>query len=79
MVQKKDYSGVWPGVFLTLMLVTFVVFTILKLAGVIAWSWWWVTVPLWVTLATILVSFFISFHYVVKQVRKHNEMYNSKK
>ncbi len=23
----------------------------LKLAGVIAWSWWWVLVPLWLSLA----------------------------
>lgn len=25
----------------------FVVFLVLKLVGVIAWSWWWVTCPLW--------------------------------
>lgn len=25
----------------------FVVFLILKLVGVIDWSWWWVTAPLW--------------------------------
>jgi len=25
----------------------FVVFLVLKLCGVIAWSWWWVTAPLW--------------------------------
>jgi hypothetical protein len=27
--------------------VLFVVFLVLKLCGVIAWSWWWVTAPLW--------------------------------
>ena len=27
--------------------VLFVVFLVLKLVGVIAWSWWWVTAPLW--------------------------------
>ncbi|HEY1394973.1 hypothetical protein [Roseateles sp.] len=27
--------------------VVFVVFLILKLVGVIDWSWWWVTAPLW--------------------------------
>lgn len=26
----------------------FFVFLILKLTHVIAWSWWWVTAPLWV-------------------------------
>ena len=27
--------------------VLFVVFLVLKLTGVISWSWWWVTAPLW--------------------------------
>lgn len=26
-----------------------IVFIILKLCGVIAWSWWWVLSPLWIT------------------------------
>ncbi len=26
----------------------FIVFLILKLCKVIAWSWWWVTSPLWI-------------------------------
>ena len=25
----------------------FLVFLVLKLTGAIAWSWWWVTAPLW--------------------------------
>jgi len=28
--------------------VLFVVFLVLKLTGHIAWSWWWVTAPLWI-------------------------------
>lgn len=28
--------------------ITFVVFLVLKLTGVIGWSWWWVTSPLWI-------------------------------
>ncbi len=27
--------------------VLFLIFLVLKLTGVIAWSWWWVTCPLW--------------------------------
>lgn len=27
--------------------VLFVLFLALKLCGVIAWSWWWVTAPIW--------------------------------
>lgn len=32
----------------------FVAFVVLKLCGVISWSWWWVTAPLWGPLALIL-------------------------
>ena len=28
-----------------------VAFVILKLTGVIAWSWWWVLAPFWIPLA----------------------------
>jgi len=28
--------------------VLFITFLILKLTKVIAWSWWWVTAPLWI-------------------------------
>lgn len=27
---------------------TFLAFLVLKLCGVITWSWWWVTSPLWI-------------------------------
>lgn len=29
----------------------FLVFLVLKLTGIITWSWWWVTAPLWGGLA----------------------------
>lgn len=36
-----------------------IVFVVLKLCGVIAWSWWWVLSPVWIcwgiTLVTILI------------------------
>jgi hypothetical protein len=32
-----------------------VVFVTLKLTGVIAWSWWWVTLPFWGGIALLLV------------------------
>lgn len=42
--------------------VLFIVFLILKLTGVIAWSWVWVTAPIWIpfaALAVILVGIFL--------------------
>lgn len=35
--------------------VLFIVFLTLKLTGVIAWSWWWVTAPLWIPAAVIVL------------------------
>jgi hypothetical protein len=35
--------------------VLFIVFLVLKLCGVIDWSWWWVTAPLWGGLALVLI------------------------
>lgn len=31
-----------------------VAFIVLKLVGVIAWSWWWVLSPFWIPLAVVL-------------------------
>lgn len=41
--MKFEVKGI--GVLLT------IVFAVLKLCGVIAWSWWWVLSPFWVPLA----------------------------
>jgi len=32
-----------------------VIFVVLKLLGVIAWSWWWVLSPLWISLILFLI------------------------
>lgn len=41
--------------------VLFIVFLVLKLTGAIAWSWWWVTAPLWAPAALILLILGIMF------------------
>ncbi len=33
----------------------FLVFLVLKLCNIIDWSWWWVTAPLWIPIAIIVV------------------------
>ncbi|MCP4644526.1 MAG: hypothetical protein GY851_29045 [bacterium] len=33
----------------------FVAFMVLKLCGVIGWSWWWVAAPLWIPAAIALM------------------------
>lgn len=49
----------------TVTVAAFVVFTVLKLTGVIAWSWWWVTAPIWIPflLAVIVVMAFFALLY----------------
>lgn len=37
----------------------FITFLVLKLCGVINWSWWWVTAPLWIPIALILIGVLI--------------------
>lgn len=49
-MSEKESSG---GVSLSVVL--FVVFLVLKLSGIIAWSWWWVTAPLWIPTAFVLM------------------------
>lgn len=36
-------------------MVLFIVFLVLKLTGTIDWSWWWVTSPLWIPFAAVVV------------------------
>lgn len=42
----------------------FVVFLTLKLVGVINWSWWWITVPLWG--GFVIVIALIIFYFMIK-------------
>jgi len=35
-----------------------VAFIVMKLCGVIAWSWWWVIAPLWIPIAILLIVLF---------------------
>jgi hypothetical protein len=49
--QKATSSGIGLGS------IIFVVFLVLKLAGigeVANWSWWWVTSPLWIPLVLVV-------------------------
>jgi len=54
----------------------FIVFLILKLTGVIDWSWWWVTSPLWLPVAAVVGGLLfvavvgLAIYQVVKRVAK---------
>jgi hypothetical protein len=48
--SQTSSSGSSGGIGFTGLLA--VLFIALKLTGVIAWSWWWVLSPLWISAAT---------------------------
>jgi hypothetical protein len=37
----------------------FMTFLVLKLTNVIAWSWWFITMPLWIAFAIVLAVFLV--------------------
>ena len=49
--------------------VLLVVFIILKLVGVITWSWLWVLSPLWISVGLVLVIFLVTL--VVVAITQH--------
>ena len=48
-----------------------VAFVVLKLTGVIDWSWWWVTAPFWGGFALFLVvALIVILVWFIKELRK---------
>lgn len=63
-MSKSSSSSSSSGIgFGGLLLIAFIV---LKLVGVIDWSWWWVLSPIWITLV-IAVIFVITMTWIVKR------------
>jgi hypothetical protein len=58
--MSNSSSGVGLGT------VLFLIFLVLKLVGVITWSWWWVTSPLWIPVALILMFIIIGVLVTIK-------------
>jgi len=67
-MKKKNPS---PATGLSLPVVVFVVFLILKLTNLVTWSWWWITSPLWIVAALVVVLAVISFCVLAFRVKKH--------
>lgn len=58
-IMSKETSSASGGIgFLGLLAIVFIV---LRLCNVIAWSWWWVLAPIWipVAIAIIVLLFFV--------------------
>lgn len=41
------------------------VFVILKLTGVIDWSWWWVLSPIWIPFSLVFVIFLVATLFIM--------------
>lgn len=72
MTGKKEVTVSAPGVgFVGLLTLVFIV---LKLTGVIAWSWWWVLSPLWISfglwIALMLIVLALGTVFVLGDFRK---------
>lgn len=50
----------------------FIVFLVLKLTQVIDWSWWWVSAPLWIPFAIVLLIVIVSIISAVVKIRRTN-------
>lgn len=64
MGDKKTSSG------LGLLDVLAVIFIVLKLLGVITWSWVWVLSPIWIQLVIVAIIFIvilIKYHWLLKK------------
>ena len=53
MNESKSSSGIGCSGFLAVLLT--VAFVVLKLCGVITWSWWWVLAPAWIYVGIVVL------------------------
>ena len=56
-------------------MILFIVFLILRLCKVIAWSWWWVTSPLWNGFVLVIILFVL---YIITAVVMSARKYRKK-
>lgn len=55
--SREDYQTAGG---LSVPMVVFLVFLVLKLTNLIGWSWWWVTSPLWIVACIIVLTILIA-------------------
>ena len=70
--EKTTSGGIGFG---SALLLTFI---ILKLVGVINWSWWWVLSPIWIPVVLLMAASILLFvvYRIVKYFRRKNGLRN---
>ncbi|WP_290393388.1 hypothetical protein [uncultured Duncaniella sp.] len=46
--MNKKQSSTATAVIFIVAVATFLAFVVLKFCGLLMWSWWWITAPLWI-------------------------------
>ena len=44
---------------ISLSIILFIVFLVLKLTHVIDWNWWWIFSPLWIPVALVIIALIV--------------------
>jgi transmembrane Fragile-X-F protein len=77
----SDYlQGMSRAIADTAYLIALVTIIVLKLAGVLNWSWWWILAPLWIGLIGIIGLFVVAMGWPSKaasgEIRTHGPRIN---
>lgn len=56
----------------------FLVFLVLKLTGVIDWSWWWITAPLWLPIAIVIGILAVAGTIAIKEHTRQSKAFKSR-
>lgn len=68
MESKDAIAASIEAMFVGLLTTTFAV---LKLCGVISWSWWWVFSPIWITCALFVLTIIIAVIVLILASRRN--------
>ena len=56
-MKDKNYNANNTGV--GILGVLLIIFIVLKLVGVVTWSWWVVLIPLWIEIGLLIIVIFV--------------------
>ena len=57
--MREPTKDACAGTSIALLVVTAFVFVLLKISGIVAWSWWWVLLPCWICPALLAATLLI--------------------
>ena len=69
--MKTNFSAILS---IMLFVMLSIVFAVLKIIGVIAWSWWWVFAPVWIPSVFVLIAVVcVALTIVVSDLKTHRK------